>query len=315
MKKRFFSIIMTAVLVILFIPTMTAYATTQTWQTAYEEILRDYASRQDIIWEGRGWFLHDIDMDGVPELILRTGRGSTQSIIYTFRDGNAVRLNFEGALSGDFAAAIAPNDNNAGIISRWMGQDQAFTGPFYTRFVIQGDSLVVYATGNHPMGAFAGEWIIPHWGISEDNLREYLHGSHFAVADSSEPIPAPMQPASGAILHIQIGNPTITWGTNTQTLEAPPFIDEASERTMVPLVAFRHAGIAEVGFVDQIAYVFDLDGNEILALPIGVAVPNDTVAPVIVEGRTFVPLGFILNALELEFRWDSATSAVYIEIP
>ena len=97
----------------------------------------------------------------------------------------------------------------------------------------------------------------------------------------------------------------------SQTIEAAPFLHEG--RTMVPI-----RFIAEAMEVDAVNWdrstrtVIIQRGSIILNLPVDVPLPNNMGTPVIVNGRTFVPVRYISEMLGAEVRWDRVTQAVYI---
>ena len=74
-----------------------------TWQEAYATLLRQYAQLPSYFyynWGGAGWefFLHDINRDGIPELIILdrfSGRYTGYFVAYTFTDGAVVQLTTE----------------------------------------------------------------------------------------------------------------------------------------------------------------------------------------------------------------------------
>ena len=117
--------------------------------------------------------------------------------------------------------------------------------------------------------------------------------------------------AGETILRFVVGSTTYTRNGQSLTIEAAPFNQDG--RVMVPLRAVGEALNAEFAFENNVAYVRPPGAAEI-RLPIGEALPGGMGTPVIVEGRTFVPLGFIANEIDATPRWDGDASAAYIYV-
>jgi len=112
-------------------------------------------------------------------------------------------------------------------------------------------------------------------------------------------------------LRFTIGSTTYTNNGASHTLEAAPFI--AGSRTMVPLSVIGEAlGATDLALTDSVVS-FTLNGRTII-MTIGEALPNNMGTPVIAEGRTFVPLAFVVNEMGATARWDSSARAAYIYI-
>ena len=138
-------------------PKMTQAAT---WQKAYAALLRAYYEEYD--GEYRLFFLlHDIDMDGIPELFISEQGCWVEHIdvVYTFRDGRAISLEFgeDVTFMAHLFSAGGPyltaNIGNApGIVTRIGGVGSVFGGNYWANLiVIDGNSLVV---------KYRGEWIV-----------------------------------------------------------------------------------------------------------------------------------------------------------
>lgn len=91
-------------------------------------------------------------------------------------------------------------------------------------------------------------------------------------------------------------------------------------RTMVPFRSIFEALGAEVHWDPDARMVTAARGRDSLALTIGSPVVEwrrsrikVDAPPVIVDGRTLVPLRFIAQALGLHVRWDGATRTVHLE--
>ena len=181
-----------------------AAAQTKTWQEAYAELLRDYAEqKQDNLMF---FILHDIDMDGVPELII-AGEYADEiyDAAYVFRNGKAMPLKFdEGVYIAGFAlsarAGVVPNPNNApGLTTYIRGAAGQFgSDALYWRVVIDGDRLIIDTRGEIRVDLTTGythfyienttateedffrvfgrwEWL-PYFRITEDNINEVIFG-------------------------------------------------------------------------------------------------------------------------------------------
>jgi len=147
---------------------------TLSWQEAYAALLRENHAEERISPDGNlagfdHFLLHDIDMDGIPELFIRKliYTGNTRYdydfivTVYTFRNGEVVSLEYneeEIWLRDLFAGAARTNigpapRNMPGFVFSIMGPSAGLfgTSSYYWRAVIDGDSLVI---------ADYGEWYI-----------------------------------------------------------------------------------------------------------------------------------------------------------
>ena len=122
------------------------------------------------------------------------------------------------------------------------------------------------------------------------------------------------------IMKLQIGNKIALVNTSTETLDAPPVI--IKNRTFVPLRFISEAFGAKLVW-DPVFQLIDISlGNDSLRLQIGknfAEVNGKKVmldaAPVIVKGRTMVPIRFISEALDAQVLWDDTTKTVTIVYP
>jgi len=124
------------------------------------------------------------------------------------------------------------------------------------------------------------------------------------------PTPAPdTPPTAGNVLRFAIGNTQFHNNGAAQQSEAPPFIQGG--RTMVPLrIILEELGATNLQFANRIV-TFDLNGVR-FNLPIDVPLPDGMGTPVIIAGRTFVPLAYIVHATGAETRWDGTARAAYV---
>ena len=119
--------------------------------------------------------------------------------------------------------------------------------------------------------------------------------------------PAPPE----GVLRFVIGSVTFTNGGVVHILEAAPFI--AYDRVMVPLRVIGDA-LGATNLAHNAGVIsFEIDGRD-FSMTVGEPLPGNMGTPVIVAGRTFVPLGFIANEMGADARWDSANRAAYIYI-
>lgn len=121
---------------------------------------------------------------------------------------------------------------------------------------------------------------------------------------------------------------------NPITVDADPFIEPASQRTMVPIRFVAENLGAKVDWNDQTQEVTITRGSKTIWLKIGslnakvdgkdvttdVApqIVTTDVAPQIVSGRTFVPVRFISESFGADVKWDDAygvkAKAVFITL-
>ena len=121
----------------------------------------------------------------------------------------------------------------------------------------------------------------------------------------------PTMPAAAlSLIALTIGSTIYTVGGIPHQSDAAPFI--ADGRTMVPLRLVAEALGAEVGWIDASRTVTVNGNGANLALIIGTPLPGDMGTPVLSNGRTFVPLRFVAEALGAEVAWDSVTQTVTI---
>ena len=112
-------------------------------------------------------------------------------------------------------------------------------------------------------------------------------------------------------LRFPIGSTTFTDNGASRTLEAAPFI--SGGRTMVPLRVIGEALGATDLALDRGVVSLVLDGRTI-TMTVGQPLPGNMGTPVIIAGRTFVPLAYIIEEMGATARWDSAARVAYIYI-
>ena len=147
------------------------------WQEAYTEILRQYAELPldfDSLGElGRGWnfILHDINQDGIPELILVMRYLSFAGIysVYTFTNDEVVSLEFDEVV-GDVGLFAPPNNNPGIVFSQWAG-----SGAMYSKMGIEGNALSIMVRGFHHLNeeGFEKEWELSEQGLDFEYSYEW----------------------------------------------------------------------------------------------------------------------------------------------
>jgi len=118
-------------------------------------------------------------------------------------------------------------------------------------------------------------------------------------------------PAASRVLRFAIGITTYTDNGTNRTLEAAPFIQ--NDRTMVPLRVIGEALGATNLAHNAGVITFNINGQA-FTMTVGEPLPGNMGTPVIVAGRTFVPLAFIINEMGATARWDGSARAAYIYI-
>jgi len=106
------------------------------------------------------------------------------------------------------------------------------------------------------------------------------------------------QPATRSELRLTIGNNA--------------FIDPASNRTMVPIRTVAESMGAQVSWLPATRTVVISQAGTSFSLTIGQELPGGMGVPMIVDGRTFVPVAYVAQMLGLDVRWDAINRAVYI---
>jgi len=158
----------------------------------------------------------------------------------------------------------------------------------------------VYAN-QQPNGLFIGEF-------SDDGnslvFMAFASGVYGIVVIEEE------RPAPAVRLHID--SPEAFVGGRLTISDVSPFIDPVYGRTMVPLRVIAEAFGVQVEWLDDIRSVLIVYGGLHILLPIDVPLPGDMGIPVIVDGRTFVPLRYISELLGAEVTWDETNRAVNI---
>lgn len=117
---------------------------------------------------------------------------------------------------------------------------------------------------------------------------------------------------TGATMLFQIGSLYALSSGVTSILDAPPFIDPATDRTMVPLRAVAEGLGATVEWHDatRTVEIWRLDVG--MFLSVDGPLPGGMGVPMIVNDRTFVPLRYVSEMLGASVRWDDGSRTVYV---
>jgi DNA-binding beta-propeller fold protein YncE len=128
------------------------------------------------------------------------------------------------------------------------------------------------------------------------------------------------------VIQLVVGSKEIIIKGITGILDSEPFIDKTSGRTVVPLRAIAEAIGATVTFQAKEQRIDILKDALLIQLWIGKPkalvnskeVDIDTqspISPMIVKGRTFLPLRFIAETFEFKVDWDPKTQGITLTYP
>lgn len=123
-----------------------------------------------------------------------------------------------------------------------------------------------------------------------------------------------VEPPEDAVprLRFQIRSTFYTVDGSIRVLDAPPFIDHDTNRTMVPLRAIAEGLGADVAWDGNTRMVgISLDGTTLL-IAVGTPLPGGMGQSMIVADRVFVPLRYVVEQLGAEINWNAATQAIYV---
>ena len=139
--------------------------------------------------------------------------------------------------------------------------------------------------------------------------------------DSSETTPPPSTPVVRKVIQLTIGSRTMRANGSSTILEVAPVI--LNSRTFLPIRAVVEAAGGTIAWEAAAQKVTIVRKGTTLSLWIGKNTANlngksvkiDTnakVVPIIVSGRTLLPLRFVAEALALDVGWDSKTQVITI---
>ena len=159
-------------------------------------------------------------------------------------------------------------------------------------------------------------------------LMEGNNSIHITATDkagNSTDIYLPIKYIKRTIVKIKIGSRTVYVNDRPHEIEAAPWIDKESGRAMVPLrvIAEAFGATVEYRYVsygdERVSIIFNMKridlriGSKIAYID-GFPVTLD-VAPVIINGRTFVPIRFIMETFGAKVDWDPFTREIIITYP
>ena len=100
-------------------------------------------------------------------------------------------------------------------------------------------------------------------------------------------------------------------GTETLQMDVAPFI--INDRTLVPIRIITEALGGKVDWNGATKEVTLSINDKEIKMTIGKTLEKYGVAPVIIDGRTFVPVRFVADELGANVAWDDATKTVTIK--
>ena len=169
----------------------------QGWREAYAALLNNYLPRAD---EMNYFVLHDMDLDGVPELFVLINYGDGENF-YTFRNGRVLLLESDGiTIMSHIASArqhISPAPNNMpGFMTFPYGQGTAFGASVWiSRIVIENDRLVADDSGAADLDHHAvHSWLVDNFGqdasngagVADDIVNQAIDAhTHFTINDNT----------------------------------------------------------------------------------------------------------------------------------
>jgi hypothetical protein len=124
-----------------------------------------------------------------------------------------------------------------------------------------------------------------------------------------------------------IGSKTVFVNGQPKELDAPPFVDKASGRTLIPIRIVTDAISATIEWEASTRKVTIKKGTLVIEMWIdnpvakinGVMTPIDfqapKLSPKIVSGRTFLPLRFVSENLGCSLGWDGPTQTITLTYP
>ena len=140
------------------------------------------------------------------------------------------------------------------------------------------------------------------------------------VVRPPEPQPPVPPPSSGLLSPPPPPNNVIFTADRTSFIlngiehesDIAPFIDPVTNRMMAPLRVIVEAFGYEVEWCSETRSALIHLPTGPLRLPVGEPLPNDMGMPYIINGRMFVPLRFIMEAIGANVEWDSQNRAAII---
>ena len=118
-------------------------------------------------------------------------------------------------------------------------------------------------------------------------------------------LPAPLPPQVVNRLIFTVGDARYSLNNRFYTAVGSPFIDPATNRMMVPLHTIAEATDTVVEWYDNTRSVIIYLPTGVLMLPIYEPLPDGMGMPMMIDGRVFVPLRFVMDVLGKTVTWDS----------
>ncbi|SCY37565.1 stalk domain-containing protein [Alkaliphilus peptidifermentans] len=159
--------------------------------------------------------------------------------------------------------------------------------------------------------------------VSKESFIQIIEEKTEAVQQeepTGEPIKEEETIAPKIHILLTIGESEIKIDNEAYLLDATPFIDVASNRTLVPIRFISEALGAEVIWLSETRQVIIKDGEKEILLTIdskevlvnGEAIMIDCEAAILPPGRTYAPLRFICEALGATVEYDPETREIMI---
>lgn len=261
------------------------------------------------------------------------GAGMTSVTAMAVRDGTLVtggtggevyRADLDGPV-----AAVSPSSLDLGTIPSNQRRSAVLTivslgkGTLNWRI----ESVPGYMTATPQTGAATPATVT--FSVEGDGLGKGPYQSVVKVVTNGGDMVVPVRFAiaepAPVVIGLTVGSTAAAVGDSAVVLEAPPYIDKPSGRTMVPVRFIAEAFGATVTwdaptrrvFVDQKATVAHravlmvMTVGKKQATVNGKAITLD-VAPAITAGRTFVPLRVISETLGAAVEWNAAQRSIAI---
>ena len=116
---------------------------------------------------------------------------------------------------------------------------------------------------------------------------------------------------AGKTIKLQIGSRIVNVDNEAVIYDAAPVI--RNDRTLVPIRIITEALGGKVDWNGATKEVTLFINDKEIKMTIGKTLEKYGVAPVIIDGRTFVPVRFVADELGAEVAWDEATKTVTIK--
>ena len=221
-----------------------------------------------------------------------------------------------------------------------QGQQEALSEnhDIYRITAASGDNSITQVDGNiYITVTYNGPTPVSAWRLASDNIMEPLETTFDEAAGTVEFITSRLSlfavgyeyeeqqetaaadtapvPTVGQLTMIRLAIDETTFTNNGQQAQADaaPFIDPATNRTMVPLRLVAEALGAQVNWNADIRTVTITLGGQTLSMLLDEPLPDGMGVPMISNGRTFVPIAYVAQMLGADTLWDGYSRAVYIQ--